>query len=95
MSDGLFSVDWSIQARIDYASIQQRCMGRPASDRVSSALRVAFERLTRDARAVGEPLYHLRKMGMTVMTLIVPPLHITYGVHDGANTVVVQRIIRV
>ena len=32
---------------------------------------------------------------MTMMSLMVPPLYVIYGVHDDQNVVIVQRVIQI
>ena len=90
-----FTVGTLLQADIDFASILQRQIGRPAFVQVEQAFFKALARLRIDAREAGEPQYRLHAMKMTVMALTVPPLYITYGVHEEQHVVVVRRILMI
>ena len=50
-------------------------------------------RLHRDPHHFGEPLYHLRKLKMTVRCVAVIPLFVEYGVHDEQPVVVIRRVL--
>jgi hypothetical protein len=89
------SVDYTVQARIDLASLLQRAQGRPRFRELVDSVQTAERRLLESPRSIGEPQYHLPAMKMTVMSLTVPPLYILYGVHDDQNVVVVRRIIQI
>ena len=88
----VFSVSNTIQSDIDGMSMLQRAKGLPISIDIKNALLEATQRLRKSAWSIGEPLYHLGAMKMTVMSLTVPPVYIIYGVHDDQNVVVIQRI---
>ncbi len=87
-----FRIDFTVQARIDLVSLLQRAVGRPAFVEIEAAYLRVQERLRTSARSIGDPLYHLRAMKMTVMSLTEPPLYIGFGVHDEEPVVVVRAI---
>ena len=58
-------------------------------------MKAAIRLVRSSARSIGEPLYHLSAMKMTMMSLMVPPLYVIYGVHDDQNVVIVQRVIQI
>jgi hypothetical protein len=91
----LFNVGNTVQADIDVMSILQRVRGMLVSVEIQNAILEATRRLRESARSIGEPLYRLPAMKMTVMSLTVPPLYVLYGVHDDQNVVVVRRIIQI
>jgi hypothetical protein len=95
VSEAVFTVDLRIQAKIDLNSMLQRSLGLDSDIRIRKAMLQAIGRLETSARSIGEPLYHLKQMKMTMMSLTVPPLYITYGVHDDQNVVVIHRILKV
>ena len=86
------SLDYTTQARIDLASLLQRASGRPLFRELMVAMQTAEQRLSESPRSIGELLYHLRAMKMTVMSLTIPPLYFIYGVHEDQNVVVIRRI---
>ena len=89
--DAPFLVDLLTQAQIDLNSMLQRSKGLDTDIRIRQAMLLALSRLSQSARSIGEPLYHLRAMKMTVMSLTVPPLYFIYGVHEDQNVVVIRR----
>jgi hypothetical protein len=61
-------------------------------DKVVSAAKIIMQRLTNDPLVFGEPLYHLRRLGLEVRTGGEPPLMVTYGVHKDRHLVYVSSI---
>ncbi len=59
---------------------------------VAAAFRKMLRRLERDPREYGEPLFHYRKLKMTVRCAAAMPLYVVYGVHDEQPVVVIRRI---
>ena len=91
-AEGEFSTDFTLPARIDLVSLLQRAVGRPAFGEIEAAAFRVGERLKKDARGIGDPLYHLRAMKMTVMSVTEPPLYVCYGVHDELPVVVIRSV---
>jgi hypothetical protein len=91
-AEGDFSVDFTLPARIDLVSILQRAVGRPVFGEIQTAAFRIEERLKQDPRGIGDPLYHLRAMKMTIMSVTEPPLYICYGVHDIDSVVVIRSV---
>jgi len=87
-----FSVDFTIGARIDFVSLLQRAVGRPAFYELNAAYDRVEVRLKKDARGIGDPLYHLRAMKMTIMSVTEPPLYVCYGVHDELPVVIIRSV---
>lgn len=58
-------------------------------------MKAAIRLVRSSARSIGEPLYNLSAMKMTMMSLMVPQLYVIYGVHDDQNVVIVQRVIQI
>ena len=87
-----FTLDFTLPARIDLHSLLQRAVGRPAFDEIGAAYIRVRERLKMDARGIGDPLYHLRAMKMTIMSVTEPPLYVCYGVHDVDPVVVIRSV---
>lgn len=91
-AEGEFSVDFTLPARIDLVSLLQRAIGRPAFAEIEAAAFRVQERLQKDARGIGDPLYHLRAMKMTIMSVTEPPLFIGYGVHDELPVAIIRSV---
>ena len=87
-----FSIDLTLPGRIDLVSLLQRAVGRPAFAEIEAAYIRVRERLKQDPRGIGDPLYHLRAMKMTIMSVTEPPLYICYGVHDVDLVVVIRSV---
>ncbi len=90
--DEEFTVDFTLPARIDLVSLLQRAIGRPAFYQIEAAYNRAEVRLQENARGIGDPLYHLRAMKMTIMSVTEPPLYVCYGVHDVDPVVVIRSV---
>ena len=58
-------------------------------------MKAAIRLVRSSARSIGEPFYNLSAMKMTLISLMVPPLYVIYGVHDDQNVVIVQRVIQI
>ena len=90
--DGEFRVDFTLPARIDFVSLLQRAVGRPAFYELNAAYDRVEERLKQDARGIGDPLYHLRATKMTVLSVTEPPLYVCYGVHDELPVAIIRSV---
>jgi len=91
-SDEPFSVEVLLQANIDIMSLLQRHRGRASFAGIVRAFENARMRLRSDAREIGDPLYHLRTMKMTIMGIVEMPLYVDYVVHDERNVVVIRSV---
>lgn len=49
--------------------------------------------LRSEPKHFGEPLYHLRSMGMTIRCAVILPLYVEYGVHEEQPVVVIRRVL--
>jgi hypothetical protein len=87
-----FSVGVSELIREQLRDISRRAAEHDMAGRVTAAFEEIIDRLERGARDFGEPLYHMRKMRMTVRNVAVGPLYIEYGVHDDQPVVVIRRV---
>jgi ParE toxin of type II toxin-antitoxin system, parDE len=59
---------------------------------VAAAFRNTLRSLELDPRELGEPLFHYRKLKMTVRCAALIPLYIVYAVHDEQPVVVIRRV---
>ena len=51
-------------------------------------------RLAADARAVGDPIYRLRRIKMDVLHFVDSPLYVQYGIPNGRRLAVIRRFVR-
>lgn len=87
-----YSVSMTGAARAEYLEIARQSVALGRDEAVSAAMRQTSDRLRRNPRQLGDPLFHFRNMRMTVMNAAVPPLYIEYGVHDDQPVVVIRRV---
>ena len=56
------------------------------------ALRFVYERLQRDPRDLGEPLYRLPALHLVIFHVLVKPIVVDYAVHEERPLVLIQGV---
>ena len=91
-SPGRYSVDLTGMARADYLEAIRAAEAVEAGRAVIDGMGRVLERLRRDPREFGEPMYHLDAMRMEVRNAATASIYIEYGVHDDQPVVLIRRV---
>ncbi len=80
-------------ARTQLLAISDAAAWAGSQNDVDDAYVAIIARLKRNPFEFGEPLYHLKKMKMTIYCAACSPLYLEYGLHDEQPIVVIRRFV--
>ena len=93
-SDQPYVVESTGIAREQLRAILRRAIRGDEYDVILAAIRRIQARLAADARAVGDPIYRLRRIKMDVLHFVDSPLYVQYGIPNGRRLAVIRRFVR-
>jgi hypothetical protein len=72
--------------------LMQKALQRGMYDAVVAAAKTIAQRLQADPLAFGDPTFRMSALKLLMHTVIVPPLVVTYGVHEEQPHVFIREI---
>jgi hypothetical protein len=72
--------------------IQRRAKRQGRGETVIAALTQIYQRLGQDPNNVGEPLYRLLALGLSVRTCVIRPLAVDFAVHEDKSLVFIKGV---
>ncbi len=80
------------KAEAEYLAICAESVEHELHGPVIASMSQILERLAKDPRDVGEPLFRLSKLEMMVRCAAISPLRIEYGVHNSEPVVIIRKV---
>jgi hypothetical protein len=88
----LYRVDFSALIRQEFRDLLRRAIWEGRGEQCREAMNVVFRGLARKPKELGEPLYRLNNLRLSVRLVSVGPILVHFAVHDDYPLVLIKAV---